>query len=199
MDIAIGFRAHSGWAAAVLVAEDEGRFVVVDRQRVDFVTEEWAKQPYHAAEYLEAKAARALVKRGITAAHQGALRELRRLLKQQDAKGNSVRACGVLVGEPMPDWSVDEILAVHFRMHKAEGVLNKDALLVAAEECGIRSLPIPEKQLADYAKAQLRVTTKEIEKLLASIGKTAGPPWAKDQKDAALAAIISLKSPVGSM
>jgi hypothetical protein len=28
----------------------------------------------------------------------------------------------------MPDWSIDEILAVHFRMHKTEGVLFRDAL-----------------------------------------------------------------------
>jgi len=31
----------------------------------------------------------------------------------------------------MPDWSTDEILAVHFRMHKAEGELFRDALVRA--------------------------------------------------------------------
>jgi len=29
----------------------------------------------------------------------------------------------------MPDWSTDEILAVHVRMHKAEGELFRDVLV----------------------------------------------------------------------
>ena len=34
--------------------------------------------------------------------------------------GHEIVACAVLVPTPMPDWSIDEILAVHIRMHKAE-------------------------------------------------------------------------------
>ena len=41
------------------------------------------------------------------------------------------------MANPMPDWSVEEILAVHFRMHKAEGVLFRDALVEAANACGL--------------------------------------------------------------
>jgi hypothetical protein len=30
-------------------------------------------------------------------------------------------SCGIITGNPMPaDWTVDDILAVHLRMHRAE-------------------------------------------------------------------------------
>jgi hypothetical protein len=44
----------------------------------------------------------------------------------------------------MPDWTTDEILAVHFRMHKAEGVLFQSALVRAAEKCKLNTLPVLE-------------------------------------------------------
>jgi hypothetical protein len=59
-------------------------------------------------------------------------------------------ACAVIVADPMPDWSTDEILAVHFRMHKAEGVLFPDALVRGARACGLDVIAIPEKQLKEH-------------------------------------------------
>ena len=47
---------------------------------------------------------------------------MRAAVKRERERENEVAACAVLVGQSMPDWSVEEILAVHFRMHKAEGV-----------------------------------------------------------------------------
>src|SRR5512146_323870 len=137
MRIAFGLKAHSGWAALVAVARRDGDFEVADRRRIDLVEEAWAKQPYHAAEGLEPGAARALVERGIAAARQNAVLELRATLRRERERGNEVAACAVLVAEPMPDWSIEEVLAVHFRMHKAEGVLFRDALARAAKACGL--------------------------------------------------------------
>jgi hypothetical protein len=97
------------------------------------------------------------------------------------------------MGEPMPDWSVDEILAVHFRMHKAEGVLFRDVLARAATTCGLRFVGVPEKQLAQYAEQALGSSMVVLQKSIATLGKEAGPPWGKDQKDAALAAMIGLQ------
>ena len=37
----------------------------------------------------------------------------------------------------MPDWSTDEILAVHVRMHKAEGELFRDVLVAGASACDL--------------------------------------------------------------
>jgi hypothetical protein len=93
------------------------------------------------------------------------------------------------MGEPMPGWDIDEILAVHFRMHKAEGFLFRDALARATVECGLKFVPIPERARDSQAGLVTRLKAAQI---VAGLGKSVGPPWGKDQKDAALAALIAL-------
>ena len=192
MKVGLGFKAHSGWAALVVVGKDRNDFTVVERCRVELVENEWARQPYHAAEELKSEAAKELVERGIDAAHVMAARELRAALQREARRKNDVKACAVLVGNSMPDWSVAEILAVHFRMHKAEGVLFRDALIKAAKENKLKTIEVPEKSLMDYATSRLGLSSSELSKRIAELGKAAGPPWGKDQKDAALAAMLAL-------
>jgi hypothetical protein len=194
MKVAYGLKAHSGWAALVALGKSEGEFVVVERRRVELVEEEWARQPYHAAEELDANDARKLVKRGIDAAYRMATRELRAALERERKRKNEVAACAVLVGNPMPEWSVEQILAVHFRMHQAEGVLFRDALVNAAQKWSIRVIEVPEKTLLSYAEEALRTSAADLSKTISAIGKSIGPPWGKDQKDAALAAMVALGS-----
>jgi hypothetical protein len=95
----------------------------------------------------------------------------------------------------MPEWSTEEILAVHFRMHKAEGVLFPDALARAAEACGLNLIRVPEKRLWEEAEKSLEVKHETLSETVASLGKVAGPPWGKDQKSAALAAMIAFARP----
>ena len=77
-------------------------------------------------------------------------------------------------------------------MHRAEGVLFRDALVRAAEECGLRPISVPENQLMRYAESELGVRAADLLRKFTTLGKSAGPPWAKDQKDAAVAAMIAL-------
>lgn len=158
MKVAFGMKAHSGWAALIVLGTERGELRVVDRRRMELVgkdDESWAKQPYHAAEDLSADEARDLVGRGLASARRIAVREVRTAAERAREEGHEVVACAVLMGDPMPDWTVDEILAVHFRMHKAE-------------------------------------EASRVKRTIASLGKSVGPPWGKDQKDAALAALIAL-------
>ena len=193
MNVAFGMKAHSGWAAVVALGHHDDQFVVVDRRRLELVEEEWAKQPYHAAEDLKPEKARDVVERGIESARRIAVREVRAAVKREQERGNKPTACAVLVGEPMPDWSVAEILAVHFRMHKAEGVLFRDVLVRAAEACGLPALAVPEKALIQHAEAALGTSASGVARVTAALGKGLGPPWAKDQQEAALAALIALR------
>ena len=192
MKVAFGLKTHSGWAALVALGKSGDELIVVDRSRLELVEEEWAKQPYHAAEELEKKEAREVVKRGIAAAKRIARRELRAAVNHERDLGNQVIACSILVGSPMPDWTVDQILAVHFRMHQAEGVLFRDVLIEAANECELKVVTLPEKTLLQEAEKLLRTSTTNLTKTMAVLGKSAGPPWGKDQKDAALAALVGL-------
>jgi hypothetical protein len=193
MNVAFGLKPHSGWAALVVLGGRGGDVAVVDRRRMELVDEAWAKAPYHAAEDLEPEAARNLVERGVASAHRVAARELRAALDRERERGNEVRACAVLTAAPMPAWSVAEILAVHFRMHKAEGVLFREALAGAVKACGARLVAIEEKRLAESAEAALDASAVDLAKTIAALGKSVGPPWGKDQKDAALAAWIALR------
>lgn len=189
MRIAAGFKAHSGWAALVVIGASDDGFLVVDRRRIELVDPDdagWAKQPYHAAAELPAAKARQLVERAISSAHRIAAKEVRAFVKRSHEAGHEIAGCAVLIGSPMPDWTVEQILSVHVRMHKAEGVLFPAALAAAVEGCDLNLVTIPEKELPARADA---ATVKKLPEL----GKSAGPPWGKDQKNAALAAMLLLK------
>jgi hypothetical protein len=200
MRVALGLKAHSGWAALIVLGEaeerpDAGRPALVERRRVELVGADeagWAKQPYHAAEELKPAAARRMVERGIESARRHAVLGIRAAVARLEAGGHAIDGCAVLMGEPMPAWSVDEILAVHFRMHKAEGVLFREALAAAVTGCGLSLVAIPEKELDRHAARALESPAGALQKRVAAIGKSAGPPWAKDQKEAALAAMVAL-------
>ena len=196
MRIALGVKAHSGWAALVAIGGSGTDVGVVDRRRVTLVDADtpWAKQPYHAARVLPPDRAQEVVKRGIDAARDVATRELRAVVTALGESGHAIVAFAVLVPPPMPDWSTDDILAVHVRMHKAEGVLFPAALCTAAEACGLRLVVIPEKALDQYATRSLAQPSSRVNARIAALGRSLGPPWGQDQKKAALAAVVALKS-----
>lgn len=180
----------------VVLGTRSGELQVVDRRRLELVEEgeaQWAKQPYHAAEPLGLSDARDMVNRGIQSARRIAVREVRAAVKRVREAKHEVAACAILMADPMPDWTVDEILAVHFRMHKAEGVLFREALARAAGECGLRLLTLPEKLLNERAGRALTTPLNAVLKTVATLGRSVGPPWGRDQKDAALAAMIALQ------
>ena len=70
--------------------------------------------------------------------------------------------------------------------------LFRDVLLTGARRCGFPPATLPEKSALDHAASALRLSRAELESRLASMGKRAGAPWGKDQKEAALAAMVAL-------
>jgi hypothetical protein len=187
MRIAAGFKAHSGWAALVVLGESDDDLVVIDRRRIELIDPAdigWAKQPYHAAESLPADKARKLIERATTSANRVASKEMRAFVKRSYDAGHEIAGCAVLVGSSMPDWTIEQIRSVHVRMHKAEGVLFPAALIRAAKGCDVKVVATPEKELAANADE-----TRKI----AALGKVVGPPWGKDQKNASLGAMIALE------
>jgi hypothetical protein len=195
-EVALGFRPHSGWAALVAVAAGERALEVLERRRLELVPpdEPWAKAPYHAAEDLDPAEAEDVVRRSVASARRVAKREVASVVRALRAQGHEVAACAVPLGSGMPDWTVGQILAVHMRMHKAEGELFRDVLLRAGNAAGLRVVGIPERELLARAAQVLRLSPSELAKRLAEAGRAVGPPWTKDQKDAALAAWVALRS-----
>jgi len=195
MRAALGFKAHSGWAALIVLGVERSAYRIIERRRIELIENNagaWAGQPYHAADAGPAADAAETVKRGVAAARRRALQEMRAAIARATELGHAPAACAVLVAEPMPEWSVAQILAVHLRMHQAEGALYPAALIRAAQRCGLDVVTVRAKQLAAAAEESLEVPPAVIAREIARLGKTAGAPWASDQKAATLAAMIAL-------
>jgi hypothetical protein len=152
----------------------------------------WAKQPYHAAEKLPLPKAKVVVRRGIQSASILSRKCIADIVKEFAGSEFTLHRAAILVGTGMPDWTVEQILSVHIRMHKAEGELFRNALVKAAAASKLSVLTVPERELQVLASRRLRLTPSEIAKHLVKTGKKIGPPWGRDQKDAALAAWTSL-------
>ena len=192
MRVALGLKARTGRAALVAVAGDVREPQFVERSQIQLLPEgAWA--PYHAAEGLAPAAARESVKRSIASAHRLAASGIREAARRCAEAGHELCGCAVLVGTGMPDWSTDEILAVHVRMHKAEGELFRDVLVAGVRACDLELTTLPAKSALDDAAKMLSLTRARLDAQLAALGKSAGPPWGKDQKEAAAAALVALK------
>src|SRR5437899_10374786 len=103
---AIGFRVHSGWAAAVAVCVDKGSPVVLARERVYLVetfTYEF-RQPYHTAEKMLLGQAREFIERVRDEARRLAHRAIHGLQSDLQKQGIALTGCGLLLasGRPLP-------------------------------------------------------------------------------------------------
>ena len=97
------------------------------------------------------------------------------------SRGHQVAGCAVLTGSAKPVPELEKILASHTLIHTAEGAMFRDVLIWAAKECALPVTAIGEKTLDAVALERI-----------GTLGKGIGPPWAQDQKLAALAALMAL-------
>ena len=184
---AIGFRAHSGWAAAVAIAGASGSPVVIARRRIEMVDRAGprANQPYHAAAELEIAAAGKLVAQAAASAARRAAANLQVILEELARTGHQVTGCGLLLasGRPLP--ALPAILASHALIHTAEGELFREALLAASAGYGLPVTAVKERDLTSSIPAP-------VERYIQKLGSTIGPPWRQDEKFAAMAAWLAL-------
>jgi hypothetical protein len=186
--VALGLKARTGRAIAVAIGGEP--LQVIERAQMRLLPE-GAFAPYHVAEGLPSRARQASVDRDIASAHRLAEEGIRQAVDRLREAGHEVCACGVVTGAGMPDWTTDEIVAVHVRMHQAEGKLFRDVLVAGARACGLPPATLRDKSAVDDAALALGITRREVESRLAALGRGAGAPWGKDQKEAALAAMVA--------
>ncbi len=190
MRAALGLKARTGRALLVAVG-NETELHILERSQLPLLPEgDWA--PYHAAEGLAAQAARERVTSSVASARRLAAEGIRGAAERLISAGHTICGCGLLVGAGMPTWSIEDILAVHVRMHQAEGELFRDVLVRGARAHGLEVVTLREKSALDDAATALGLSRPQLEARLAALGKTVGPPWGKDQKEAAAAAMVVL-------
>jgi hypothetical protein len=193
---AIGFRVHSGWAAAVAVCVEKGSPAVLARQRVHLVetfTYEF-RQPYHTAEKMLDGQAREFISRMQAEARRLAYSAIRELASRMQEQGVKLTRCGLLLasGRPLP--TLERILASHALIHTADGELFREALLHASARCSLQEFTIKEKELLERAGQVLRAKPNELMRRVTELGRPFGSPWSQDEKFAMLAAWLALRA-----
>jgi len=192
VDLAVGFAAHSGWAVAVVAGLDDGHLRVYDRRRVELISPALPRQAYHAAAGLsdgEGRELVATVDRSIAEHALDALSAIRTSMSER----HSLAAVGI-VGQAreIPDLTV--VLASHALMHASEGGQYRRALDQAGRRLG---LPVCWTSAQRLAPEVARIVGWSSDRLVdehAQVRAAIGPPWQKDHKEAAAAALIALRS-----
>ncbi|HEY7700266.1 MAG TPA: hypothetical protein VIE88_17705 [Vicinamibacteria bacterium] len=186
---AIGFSVHTGWAASVVVEGPPGNPRLLDRRRVRLAESDDTLQAevYHRAAEMTGAAAAKFVRAAEAAAARRAEEALRALLE-----GRGLVTVALLTGAAKLPADLAGILRSHPLIHTAEGVFYREALAGAAEKCGLAVVRIPRRELQDRFASALRMDDGKARELLKAMGQEAGPPWARDQKDGAMAALVAL-------
>jgi hypothetical protein len=190
---ALGCRAHTGWAALVVVAGGLARPEVLFRGRAELADPAGRvrRNVYQSARGLEPAAAAAQVeaaKRIAAERAAEALERTARLITDEDAV---VRSCAVVVGA-FAGARLESILASHALAHAAEGRLYQAALLQSAESLGLGAVAVPKQSIWEKGEEALACRPGELRPWIDQLRREVGPPWAEDQKLAALAAWIAL-------
>ena len=191
MRVALGLKARTGRAILVGVGLNKTELRFVERAELKLLPH-GAFAPYHAVEGLEPEVARKHLERSIAAAHRLAEEAIRDAVERITHAGHEVRECGVLVGSGMPNWTTDEILAAHTRMHTAEGELFRNVLVAGVAAMKLEMITLPHKSPFDAAATALGIARARLDALIAALGRQAGPPWGRHQKEAAVAAMVAL-------
>jgi hypothetical protein len=192
--VAIGCKAHSGWAALVVIGGSTGSPEVILRRRIENADPQipGSKQPFHAAERLDFADAKELLKECTASTMRLSRQAFKSVIDELRRKNYEAVACGVVLGSGRVLPALDKILASHALIHTAEGEFYRNALVEAGEHCGLTVKGVKERELFEIGAAQLHLSIKQLERCIAELGRPIGPPWTQDQKYAALAAWLTL-------
>jgi len=147
---------------------------------------------YHAARKLPLEAAGRLVRESAELSGAKATAALRAAVGELAAREYQVVAGGVIVGDRPVAAPLETVLRSHSFVHAAEGEMFRGAVRSAAQALGIPVIDVRVGDLRSRAATALGIPDAKVAEALAEIGRAAGRPWAKDHKDACLAASIAL-------
>jgi hypothetical protein len=135
-------------------------------------------QPFHDAEGLPIDQAETLIAAALDAAIDRAAGDLEPVVAQLTQDGLELRGAVVVTKVYRLPATLDAILRSHTSCHAAEGQMTGEALVAACERLGI-----------DVAVS----ADLDIDPRAEPIGKVLGPPWRKEHKIAATAALRHLE------
>ena len=177
-DAAIGFRAKTGRAIAVVLAGDDDKPQFVWRGEVSLIDPNMPlnEGPYHPFMEMPWSDAQIAVQPVVKAIEKYASVVLRRIIDDMQSRRLRIRGAGVVGSPPR---NIEKIGNQHIRAHAAEGILFRRVLELAAKKNKIAC--------TGYSDRDLRVPA-----MMKEIGRAAGPPWRTDERLAATAAWLAL-------
>lgn len=187
---ALGVRAHSGWAAYVVLGGDPDDPSIVERGRMELCDSgiKGSKQPYHEAEPMTFARAEAFLARCRDSTQALAAEALSAISERV----GTLRGCCILTasGRALP--GLEQILASHALIHSAEGEFYRDAVAQACKAGRVAAQRVRERDLEAAAEAALPGTQAARTERLRAWGERVGSPWRQDEKMAALGAWLAL-------
>jgi hypothetical protein len=190
--IALGFRVKSGRAIAVAMSGSPAAPAIVLRSEVALCDDRVAatRQPYHDG-FGTAQADQQEIARLSAIVERCAQTSIASLLEADGIAGHACRGAALVVGSVIDPAAVAN---PHIRAHANEGRLFRTVVERALEQHGLAVEVIVEKELAARAAHVLQRTDAQIKRIVAAFGEAVGGPWRADEKAAAIAAWMALKT-----
>jgi hypothetical protein len=193
----VGVADHIGWAECVTVAASRKAPVVIDRRRIALIEPGVPRAPYHhEAVFLplpEAETLAARVRASVQRQTLASLSELRRELEPP------YRIAAVTLRKPTLSTIPVTVVEAHRTraiMMSADAMMYHDALCTTARRLGIDvEFHGGGEELVRAAEA-LDTSIEELEAFLEGLRESFGPPWHKEHRLAAAAAIGVLSTRV---
>ena len=192
--VVLGFRAHSGWAAAVAVAGSVMNPIILERRRFETADHRipGSKQPFHAAKELPGETAETFIRECRESSTRLAIRAVSDLKTEVTQNGFRVVGAAILLASPRSLPPLTAILRSHALIHTAEGEFFRDGLVVASQHCSLQMTRVKERDIWNTAGNIFGLPVPFLQRRVGQLGKWVGPPWRQDEKFAALAAWIAL-------
>jgi len=191
VNVAIGVRVKSGWAAAVVLGGPPGAPQLLESLVLDLSDPAVpsTRQPYHAGPGV-AQTNTARLRRLIGLIERCARRSVGGLARTCRAQGRRIRGIGIVVGS---DIDPQKIANPHIRAHASEGRLFRTVVERAAKRRKLPTVTTVERELLPQAAVALGRSEAALKRTVTALGDPAPGPWRAEQKMAALAAWLVLE------
>lgn len=164
---------------------------IVLRHEID-LSDAWVREslhPYHQELGNRGAAGGQARRRGCEAAYRASRRAIHTLL--DDMRAHGLEPCGAaLVASIGVD--PERIVGAHARAHAREDLLYREAVETALVERDIRIVRFIDNELRDMALRRLRRTSQQVDATIKAFSHRVGTPWRTVEKQAALAAWLTL-------
>jgi hypothetical protein len=193
---AIGVRMHSGWGALVAISISAGTVKIIDRRRIALTAPgtPGGNQPYHFAKNLDFQKAEKFLGNCFESSARLASAAICELTGELLRRHYRVAGLAVLLASARPLPHLSKILSSHALIHAAEGNFFRSAVWRACDDLDLAVTGFRECNLDECVRMAFGKEAARIYQQVLAFGRSLGPPWTRDQKTAALAALVLLSN-----